>query len=106
MNTINLSSFHIALVCLAILQVADWYTTRTILARGGYEANPIIKKLMSWLGVDAALAIKGALLLGLGYFYCDTTSVTVMAVIYVAVIVNNVRVMQRLTQEATTTKGA
>lgn len=58
----------ILLTLLAALQLGDWLTTRAILAYPtGYEKNPVIKWLMDRVGIDAALAIKTAFVLGLGY---------------------------------------
>lgn len=93
MNTTQISSFHIALICLAVLQLADWYTTRTILARGGRELNPIIRKLISFMGIDLALIAKGVLLVWVAGLYCDVNSLMLMVAVYLAVIVNNVRVL-------------
>lgn len=53
----------IALILLALLQIGDWYTTRTILNNGGQELNPIIQKLINYLGLDTALITKGILVL-------------------------------------------
>lgn len=53
------------LILLALLQAGDWWTTRTVLAQGGRELNPAIRWLMERLGVDAALAVKCALVLAI-----------------------------------------
>ena len=49
------------------LQLSDWYTTRTILKAGGYEANPIMAKLFQWIGMDVALALKTLLVTGMSF---------------------------------------
>lgn len=54
------------LAILGALQVADWYTTVTILEQGGRELNPVVKRLMDALGVNAALFIKSGIAMGCG----------------------------------------
>ncbi|MBV1917618.1 MAG: hypothetical protein KUG65_06110 [Sphingomonadaceae bacterium] len=44
---------------LALLQIGDGLTTRAGLRNGGRELNPIIRWLISWLGVELALILKG-----------------------------------------------
>jgi len=53
------------LVIVALLQAGDWYTTRTIIAKGGRELNPAIRWLMGKLGVDLALAVKTAAMMAI-----------------------------------------
>jgi hypothetical protein len=55
------------LAILGALQMADWYTTVTILEQGGRELNPIVKRLMDALGVNAALFIKSGIAMGCGW---------------------------------------
>jgi hypothetical protein len=52
-----------SLLLLALLQIGDWLTTRTILNRGGRELNPIVRFLIEKLGLDLALLLKGTLVL-------------------------------------------
>ena len=49
------------LAILGGLQVADWWTTVTILDKGGKELNPVLKYLMDKLGVDVAMTIKSVI---------------------------------------------
>jgi hypothetical protein len=50
-----------------ILQLLDWYTTRTILKQGGYEQNPIMAYLFKRIGSDLTLGIKVILVTYIGY---------------------------------------
>ena len=45
------------LILLTILQVADWCSTRTILAKGGRELNPIVAAGIKAVGMDAFLVV-------------------------------------------------
>jgi len=55
-----------ALLCLT--QLLDWYSTRTIIAKGGYEQNKIMAFLFDNFGIDCVLAIKTVAVTGLGFF--------------------------------------
>lgn len=82
-------------ICLALLQVADWYTTRTILAKGGYEQNPVSKWLIDELGVDEFLVCKGVAVTIAG-LYIGMESEDLLAavvVIYVVVVYHNLKSM-------------
>ena len=74
-----------------ILQVLDWYTTRTILKNGGYEQNPVMVFVFKYLNIDVALAIKSALLGVLGYFIGLEYPIllVVLVFIYLAVVIHN-----------------
>jgi len=74
-----------------ILQLLDWYTTRTILKNGGYEQNPVMAFVFKYLNVDVALAIKSVLLGVLGYFIGleYPLLLVVLIIIYLAVIFHN-----------------
>lgn len=50
----------IAAIILVLLQFADWWTTRTILIRGGRELNPVARAGMRLLGMDGYLGVKVA----------------------------------------------
>jgi hypothetical protein len=50
------------------LQLADWYSTRTILKAGGYEQNPVMSFVFKYVGVNVAMAVKGLLATAIGYF--------------------------------------
>lgn len=47
-------------IILILLQVGDWWTTRRALATGkDREANPLMARLIAWLGLDRAFFAKG-----------------------------------------------
>lgn len=59
---------------LALLQVADWLTTRTILQRGR-ELNPVMRGLIRLTGsADVALIAKGAAVTGAGWLVIRLSS--------------------------------
>ena len=74
-----------------ILQVLDWYTTRTILKQGGYEQNPVMAFVFKYLNADVALAIKSALLGVLGYFIGLEYPILLVGliIVYIAVVFHN-----------------
>ena len=55
-------------VALGLLQLGDWYTTRTVLKQGGSEANPIIRKAFQYFNVDAVLATKAIAVTAISYW--------------------------------------
>lgn len=52
---------------LFILQLGDWYTTRTILNKGGKELNPVARKGIELLGMDTFLGLKVIFVTLLGF---------------------------------------
>jgi len=74
-----------------ILQLLDWYTTRTILKNGGYEQNPVMAFVFKYLNVDVALAIKSVLLGVLGYFIGLEYPLLLVGliIVYIAVVFHN-----------------
>jgi len=74
-----------------ILQLLDWYTTRTILKQGGYEQNPVMAFVFKYLNVDVALAIKSVLLGILGYFIGLEYPILLVGliIVYIAVVFHN-----------------
>ena len=74
-----------------ILQLLDWYTTRTILKQGGYEQNPVMAFVFKYLNVDVALAIKSVLLGVAGYYIGLTIPIllVVLIIVYIAVVIHN-----------------
>jgi len=74
-----------------ILQLLDWYTTRTILKQGGYEQNPVMAFVFKYVNVDVALAIKSALLGVLGYYIGleYPLLLVVLIIVYIAVVFHN-----------------
>ena len=85
------SSVLILALVLAITQLLDWYTTRTILNKGGYEQNPVMAKMFALLGVDAALVVKGILVVALGWFIGQQSIIVLqcLIILYVTVIIHN-----------------
>ena len=74
-----------------ILQLLDWYTTRTILKQGGYEQNPVMAFVFKYVNVDVALAIKAVLLAVIGYYIGLELPIllVVLIIIYLAVVIHN-----------------
>ena len=74
-----------------ILQLLDWYTTRTILKNGGYEQNPVMAFVFQHLNIDVALAIKSAMLGVLGYYIglLYPLALVGLVIFYLAVIFHN-----------------
>ena len=74
-----------------ILQLLDWYTTRTILKNGGYEQNPIMSFVFKYLDIDVAMCIKSVLLTLVGYAIglVYPLLLVVLIFIYLAVVIHN-----------------
>lgn len=51
-----------------ILQLFDWFSTRTILSNGGVEKNPVARAGIKALGVDGYLGLKAVAVTALGYY--------------------------------------
>ena len=80
------------------LQVADVLSTLYAFRNGAVEANPVMRKLMDTLGTVPGLLLPKVVYGGLVWFYRDALTieaVAVVAVLYVAVVVNNVRVAKK-----------
>ena len=78
-----------------ILQLLDWYTTRTILKNGGYEKNPIMTGLfhLNKENVDIVMCIKALLSTILGYFIGVAIPVWLvfLIIIYLVVVIHNAK---------------
>lgn len=89
----------ILLVLFLILQAFDLYSTFQALKTGvGAEANPVMRRLMGWFGVGAALIIKTlvACIVGGLLFYVDATfQLLLLVLIYAVFMYNNWRVLHR-----------
>jgi hypothetical protein len=74
-----------------LLQLFDWYSTRTILKNGGYEQNPVMAFVFKHLNIDVALAIKSALLGVLGYYIglLYPLALVGLIIVYLAVVFHN-----------------
>ena len=82
---------YLLTIILFITQLGDWWTTHTILERGGYEVNPIMKKLFDVFGVDITFCIKGMIVTQLG-FYLGLQNIWYLGAtiaLYVIVLANN-----------------
>lgn len=89
----------IAALILFALGVADWLTTRAILAHGGYERVPLARWGMARFGVTRFMLGKALVMGGLG-FACSLVPGAVyvwapLAGLYAAVIANNLLVLRR-----------
>lgn len=82
---------YLLLIILFVEQLADWYSTRTILAKGGTEQNPVMAKLFAVLGVDVTLAIKTICTLAAGYYIGEQYiyGLILLILVYVWVLYHN-----------------
>ena len=80
----------------AVLQLADWYTTARVLSKGGVELNPIMKFLIDKLGVRLALPLKGLLVSFLALYTTDIITHVVIIVVYLLVVLNNFLVLRKM----------
>ena len=60
-------SLTLLTLALTILQIMDWYSTRTILNNGGTELNPLARAGIALLGLDEFLLIKAVVVTIAGY---------------------------------------
>lgn len=90
-------TLYILTAILFLTQLGDWYTTRTILSKGGVELNPVAKKLMDEFGMDVALSLKTILVTAAGYWIGSQEVWLLVAVIlfYVFVLIYNWRSMPK-----------
>lgn len=84
-------------IALALLQIMDWYSTRTILNNGGKELNPLARAGIALLGLDEFLLIKTIVVtiagyeIGVEYLW----ALAALVVWYAAVMVFNWRSIRR-----------
>ena len=86
-------NLYLLTTALFLLQLADWYTTVTVIKAGGYEQNPIMAKLFSLTNMNVILGLKAVLVTGLGY-YAGTLmpiALAVLVVFYVGLIYHNAK---------------
>ena len=78
-----------------ILQLLDWYTTRTILKNGGKEQNPVMTGLfdLNKENVDIVMCIKALLSTIVGYFIGVAIPfwLVVLIVMYFGVVIHNAK---------------
>lgn len=90
-----------ALIALILLQIADGLTTYAIIKHGGYERNPAVRWVMAKLGLIPALIAVKVWAIGLLFILylipLGTYAMIPLALLYVWVVANNVRVYRRLT---------
>lgn len=83
--------FEMGLVAaLSITQLLDWYSTRTILNKGGFEQNPVANKAMSIVGVDTYLFVKTVAVTAVGWYISPYPwALALLVAFYMYVIVHN-----------------
>jgi len=82
---------YILTFALFLLQIADWYSTVTVLSKGGYEQNKIMAEFFKSIGINTTLAIKTALVTYLGLLIGQQylLLLTVLVILYIFVIIHN-----------------
>lgn len=58
---------YLLTIIFGLLQLFDWYSTVTIINRGGYEQNPVMAFVFKYVKPKIAMGIKGILVTWLGY---------------------------------------
>jgi len=78
-------------IAFVILQLADIYTTKTILDDGGREINPLMAKAFEKFGVLPALVVSKIVVVGLVYVYVQSYEIvmSLLVLFYLIVISNN-----------------
>lgn len=83
-------------ILICALQVGDWWTTRTALAQGGRELNPVMAWLMCLIGVDAALIVMKALVGGYAIYLAlafdglfAVLALVMIAAVYAMIVAHN-----------------
>ena len=86
---------YILTAILFLTQLGDWYSTRTILSKGGVELNPVAKRLMDVFGMDGFLSAKTVVVTALGYYVGSQQwwLLVGLIVFYVFVVIYNWRSM-------------
>lgn len=86
------------LYLLIALQTADVLSTLYAFRNGAVEANPFMHKLMDTLGTVPGLLLPKVIYGALLWFYRDALTieaVAVVAVLYLVVIANNIRIARK-----------
>ena len=85
------------LFTLLVLQVLDYHTTKTILALGGKELNPLMRWLMDRVGIEEALTLKGTavVIVAVLLFREHVLALVAMNVVMLAVVLFNYRSMPK-----------
>ena len=78
-----------------ILQLLDWYTTRTILKNGSREQNPLMNFLfnLNKENVDVIMCIKALVSTAIGYFIglAMPLLLVVLIIIYLVAVIHNAK---------------
>jgi len=78
-----------------ILQLLDWYTTRTILKNGGREQNPLMNFLfnLNKENVDVIMCIKALVSTAVGYFIglAIPLLLVILIIIYLVAVIHNAK---------------
>ena len=80
-----------ALIAILLLQVLDGYSTYRILRNGGVEYNPVLRWLITKLGVVATMVITKSFVaaVAVGLFIIHSDAVYLGVVLYLAIVGNN-----------------
>jgi hypothetical protein len=87
-----------ALYALALVQLLDVLSTLYAFRNGAVEANPVMRKLIETLGAVPGLVLPKLVYGGAVWYWRDQFSVwavSVVCVVYVAVIANNLRIARK-----------
>jgi hypothetical protein len=81
----------VSLLVLAILQLCDGLLTARVLARGGWELNPVMHYLMDKLGITAGLILPKLVLTVLLWLYVSNYPLVLVLLVitYLIVVVHN-----------------
>jgi hypothetical protein len=83
----------ISVLILFALQLFDWYSTRTVLKRGGIEQNPIAAEGMKILGMDGFLGAKTVFVTCVGFYLSEVAPSLVwgLCAVYLYVALHNAK---------------
>ena len=86
-----MTTLYLLTIALATLQLGDWFTTKSVLAKGGKELNPVAKKLMDTMTIDGFLAVKSFTVTALGYYAGSQhiEAIAILVVVYCVVVGHN-----------------
>lgn len=85
------------IILFVLLQVLDAITTwKCLQLKGRYEANPVMSKLMSKIGVVKALVLAKSLVIALVTVlaykgYINLSAMSAICMLYIAVVINNAK---------------
>ena len=86
---------YLLTILFGLLQLLDWYTTRTILKNGGREQNPLMNFLfhLNKENVDIVMFIKALLSTIVGYFIGVAIPIWLvfLIIIYLVVVIHNAK---------------